>query len=244
MVTRMRRLPRTRKRNTPSRNRPAITRLLQLCSPTLPIGGFSYSQGLEAAVDARVVCDERSFESWLRSGIEHQLGANEAPMVALTHRRWNENDAAMVRHFNAWFLASRETRELRLETEQMGWSLADLALKLDWGSSALRAALREIKPVALPTAFSFAATALQIDVADAVTGYCFNWTENQIAAAVKTVPIGQVAGQKILYSLHDCIEQAASVALAIDFDQISTYTPQLAILSARHEIQYSRLFRS
>jgi len=146
--------------------------------------------------------------------------------------------------FNAWFLASRETRELRLETEQMGWSLADLALKLDWGSSASRAALREIRPVALPTAFSFAATALQIDVADAVTGYCFNWTENQIAAAVKTVPIGQVAGQKILYSLHDCIEQAASAALAIDFDQISTFTPQLAILSARHEIQYSRLFRS
>lgn len=165
-------------------------------------------------------------------------------MVALIHCRWNENDAAMVRNYNAWFLASRESRELRLETEQMGWSLADLALKLDWGSSALRAALREIKPVALPTAFSFAATALQIDVADAVTGYCFNWTENQIAAAVKTVPIGQVAGQKILYSLHDCIEQTASAALAIDFDQISTFTPQLAILSARHEIQYSRLFRS
>jgi urease accessory protein len=244
MVTRMWRLPRTRKRNTPSRNRPAITRLLQLCSPTLPIGGFSYSQGLEAAVDARVVCGERSFESWLRSGIEHQLGANEAPMVALTQRRWNENDAAMVRHFNAWFLASRETRELRLETEQMGWSLADLALRLGWGSDALQAALREIKPVALPTAFSFAANALQIDVTEAVTGYCFNWTENQIAAALKTVPIGQVAGQKILYSLHQTIERTALAALATDFDQISTFTPQLAILSARHEIQYSRLFRS
>jgi len=244
MMTRMRRLPRTRKRNTPIRNRPAITRLLQLCSPTLPIGGFSYSQGLEAAVDARVVCDEGSLENWLRSGIQHQLGANEAPMVALIHRRWNENDVAMVHHYNAWFLASRESRELRLETEQMGWSLADLALKLDWGSGSLRAALREIKPIALPTAFSFAAIALQIDVAEAVTGYCFNWTENQIAAAVKTMPIGQVAGQKILYSLHDCIEQTASAALAIDFDQISTFTPQLAILSARHEIQYSRLFRS
>ena len=108
----------------------------------------------------------------------------------------------------------------------------------------MRAELREIKPVALPTAFSFAATALQIDVAEAVTGYCFNWVENQIAVAVKTMLIGQVAGQKILYSLHDCIEQAALAALAIDFDQISTFTPQLAILSARHGIQYSRLFRS
>jgi urease accessory protein len=244
MVIRMRRPPLTGNRNRPIREEPELTRLLQLCSPTLPIGGFSYSQGLEAAVDAGVVSDERTFEDWLRSGIEHQLGANEAPMLALMHRRWNENDTATVCRYNAWFLASRESRELRLETEQMGWSLADLAVKLGWGSDAVQAALREIKPVALPTAFSFAANALEIDVTEAVTGYCFNWTENQIAAAVKTVPIGQVAGQKILYSLHQTIERTALTALATDFDQISTFTPQLAILSARHEIQYSRLFRS
>jgi urease accessory protein len=219
-------------------------RLLQLCSPTLPIGAFSYSQGLEAAVEARLVYDECTFENWLRSGLEHQLGAVEAPMVALMQRRWGANDTAMVRHYNAWFLASRESRELRRESEQMGWSLADLALKLDWDSGALQAALQEMKPVALPTAFSFAATALRIDIDEAVTGYCFNWIENQIAAGVKTVPIGQVAGQKILYSLHDCVERTVSAALATDFDQISTFTPQLAILSARHEIQYSRLFRS
>jgi urease accessory protein len=244
MVIRMQGPPPNRHGNRPIHKAPGLTRLLQLCSPALPIGGFSYSQGLEAAVHAGVVSDERTFENWLSSGIEHQLGANEAPMVALMHRRWSENDAAIVRRYNAWFLASRESRELRLETEQMGWSLADLALKLDWGTHALQAALREIKPVALPTAFSFAATALQIDIAEAVTGYCFNWTENQIAAAVKTVPIGQVAGQKILYSVHQCVERMALAALAIDFDEISTFTPQLAILSARHEIQYSRLFRS
>jgi urease accessory protein len=145
---------------------------------------------------------------------------------------------------NAVFLASRETSELRRETEQMGWSLSQLATGLAWSDQIRRAQLAILKPIALPTAFAFAAMALGIDHESALAAYAFTWVENQVAAAVKAVPLGQMAGQKILFGMHAFIPEIVRRALVIAPDEIRTFAPDLGILAARHENQYSRLFRS
>src|SRR5437868_10054821 len=104
--------------------------LLHLASPALPIGGFSYSQGLEAAIDHRVVVDADGAERWIRENLLHVQAQCEAPLWLLLHRAWRQGDGARVREWNGWFHATRETAELRLETEQMGWSLAKLIAQM------------------------------------------------------------------------------------------------------------------
>ncbi|SDD25452.1 urease accessory protein [Cupriavidus sp. YR651] len=226
---------------------PQLISLLHLASPALPIGGFSYSQGLEAAIDCGLVSDATSAERWIRDNLIHVQSQCEAPVWLLLHRAWKSNDMASVRRWNDWFHATRETAEMRLETEQMGWSLAKLVGQMAWGDDAQRAALASLSPVCLPTAFAAACVALDIDARDGLAAYAFNWAENQVAAAIKAVPLGQVAGQHILRGLHravlDAVDEAARRADAQP-PQISTFSPMLGLLSARHETQYSRLFRS
>ena len=129
----------------------------------------------------------------------------------------------------------------------MGWSLAKLVTQMAWGDDPMRDALRTISPLCLPTAFTAACVALGIDARDGLAAYAFNWAENQVAAALKAVPLGQVAGQQILRGLHravlDTVDEAERRANA-DPPQLSTFSPMLGLLSARHETQYSRLFRS
>lgn len=218
--------------------------LLHLASPALPIGGFSYSQGLEGAVECRLVHDGETAREWIRYGLENILAANEFPIVAILHRAWERQNYAEIYLHNAWFLASRESLELRLETEQMGWSLAQLAMSLEWHDENRRTALQEMKPIGLPAAFAFAASAFGIDVESCVTAYCFSWIENQVAAAIKAIPLGQVAGQRILFAMHPIVPNAVLRAINTGADQVSTFAPQLAIISSRHTTQYSRLFRS
>jgi len=218
--------------------------LLHLASPALPIGAYSYSQGLEGAVDAGLIHDALSARAWIQSGLEHVLATNELPMLAILYRDWAEGNYSELNRSNGYFLASRESFELRQETEQMGWSLAQLALSLEWHDETRQNALRSIKPVGLPTAFSYAAGALSIDLESCVTAYCFSWLENQVAAAQKALPLGQLAGQKILFAMHALIPEVVLRALETGRDQISTFAPHLGIISSRHAYQYSRLFRS
>jgi urease accessory protein len=218
--------------------------LLHLASPALPIGAFSYSQGLEGAIDSHLVHDAESAQSWIQSGLEHVLATNELPMLAILYRDWNNGNYSAVDRSNAWFLASRESFELRQETEQMGWSLAQLALALQWHDEARQIALRTLRPICLPTAFAYAAGALDIDLESCVAAYCFSWIENQVAAALKAIPLGQIAGQKILFAMHTHIPEVVLRAIGTGPDQISTFAPHLGIISSRHATQYSRLFRS
>ncbi len=221
--------------------------LLHLASPSLPIGGFSYSQGLEAAIECGSVRDAQTAERWIRENLLQVQAQCEAPLWLLLHRCWQAGDAAQVRTWNDWFHATRETSELRLETEQMGWSLAKLIAQMEWGTPALRDTLATLSPVCLPTAFTAPCVALAIEARDGLAAYCFNWAENQVAAAIKAVPLGQVAGQHMLRRLHgtvlDAVDEAARRADATP-PQLSTFSPMLGLLSARHETQYSRLFRS
>jgi urease accessory protein len=218
--------------------------LLHLASPALPIGTFSYSQGLEGAVDAGLAHDAVSVQSWIQSGLENVLATNELPMLAILYHGWENEDYVEIERSNAWFLASRESFELRRETEQMGWSLAQLALTLQWHDEPRQIRLRSLKPVCLPTVFAYAAGALSIEVESCVAAYCFGWVENQVAAAIKAVPLGQIAGQKILFAMHTLIPKIVLRAIDTGPEKISTFAPHLGILSARHANQYSRLFRS
>jgi urease accessory protein len=225
------------------RQRSRVAALLQLSSPSLPIGGFSYSQGLESAVEARIIYDAPTARRWIEHGLKI-LAENELPLLAHLWRYWIAQDNLLLREMNAWFLASRETFELRQETEQMGWSLSQLATSLLWHDKERREILAEIKPVGFPTVFAFAATALSLEIEECVEAYAFVWAENQVAASLKAVPLGQVAGQKILLAIHELAFLAAQSAVERPLEDISTFAPQLGILSARHETQYSRLFRS
>ncbi len=218
--------------------------LLHLASPALPIGAFSYSQGLEAALDAQLIHDADSARDWIASGLADVLAHGELPFVAHQLARWREHDAPALAAANEEFVASRESSELRRETEQMGWSLAQLCASLEWGDAARRATLAALRPNALPTAFAFAAAAHDARADATLTAYAFGWIENQTAAALKAVPLGQLAGQKILVALRAPIRDAVERALSIAPDDLNTFAPQLGILSARHEAQYSRLFRS
>lgn len=146
--------------------------LLHLASPALPIGGFSYSQGLEAAIDCGIVRDAVSAGRWIRDNLLQVQAHCEAPLWLLLHRAWRAGDADTVRGWNDWFHATRESAELRLETEQMGWSLTRLLARMGWGEPALRERLGALAPVCLPTAFSAACVALRIDERDGLAAYC------------------------------------------------------------------------
>lgn len=202
-----------------------LVRLLQLASPALPVGAYSYSQGLEAAVEARIVQDAASAEGWIADALELAMGRFEAPVL------WRMMQGEVL---NDLFLGSRETAELRAETVQMGYSLKRLVSQLDLGE------VPEAEP-AYPSAYAFAVERMKLDPREALLAYLWSWLENQVMAAVKAVPLGQTAAQKILLCLG---ERLPGIARRAETAEPVNFTPGLAVLSARHETQYSRLFRS
>jgi urease accessory protein len=223
---------------------PELAALLQLASPALPVGAFSYSSGLEAAVEHGLVTDAASAQDWIRDGLREVVGRADLPLLKRFHAGWCAGHLQTITDWNAWHLASRESAELRSETEQMGWSLVQLIERLAWGNAERRAALRALQPVGFPCAYAFAAAAIGTSYEAAATAFCFGWTENQVTAAIKSVPLGQTSGQKILFSLRSEIAAAINAAAGLRDDEIVSFAPQLGILSSRHALQYSRIFRS
>lgn len=222
----------------------ALVRLLQLASPALPIGAYSYSQGLEWMVDRRAIHDAATAGEWIGDVLEHVIAQGEAPVLWRLLEAAAQRDPVQFAEWNAWYRASRESRELRAETEQMGTSLVRLASDLGvLDDVALRMA-DDMAPVALPAAFALAASALSISAEAALTGYVASWLENQVLAAMKALPMGQVAGQRLLHALGARIPQVVARAKIQAADDIASFAPGLALASAFHEAQYSRLFRS
>lgn len=228
-----------------SRSSLALVRLMQLVSPALPVGSYTYSQGLEWAVDSGRIRDEASAGEWIGDLMRHGIGRFEAPLVALLMQYWADGDAAEIARLNADFLASRESAELRAETVQMGFSLNRLLADLrDPSLETLRAELARLPEIAFPTVWSGLAAAWQIDPQAAVGGYLWAWAENQVMAALKAVPLGQAAGQRLLAELGQAVPVIAEAAHTLDEQDWSNLTPAFALCCARHETQYSRLFRS
>ena len=219
----------------------SLVRLLQLASPTLPIGAYSYSQGLESAVEAGIVRDADTAKLWIADVLALSVAGMEAPLLLRLVAAWKSDDDAAVARWNDELIASRETAELRAETLQMGYSLRRLLVELEVeGARGLEA----FEELAYPTAFAFAVAAWRIDAHEALAAYLFAWIENQVLAAVKTVPLGQTQGQRILLELARSIPFSVESAAAMGDGDLSNLAPGLALLSARHETQYSRIFRS
>ncbi len=219
--------------------------LMWLASPALPVGGFSYSEGLEAAVEAGLVGTEAQAGDWLLAQLQLSLARADLPALAAACQAWQAHDAAAADGINQWLRQTRESAEMRAQAEQMGRSL------LDWLRNGPHAAdtrllrLAALQPAPLwPVAFALATVLAGATARDALLAFAWGWAENMAQAAMKAVPLGQAAAQRILSRLAQATPAVVDAALALPAAQWQAATPMLAILSAQHEVQYSRLFRS
>ncbi len=274
----------------------ALLRLIWLASPALPVGGFSYSEGMESAIDAGLVTDESSAGAWLVDQLHLTLARADLAVLAQALRAWRAGDAARIAELDAWVQQTRETSELRQQTTQMGRSLVAWMQSVGMLDPSVPAgtpttvgaerpsSVRAERPTTVraepvealtrdgpstgsgrtggessmrtgeaglmradycyPVAFALAAGTDPANDRGTLLAFAFGWAENMMQAALKAVPLGQSAGQRILLRLAAEIPQAVDHALALGDDARQSFAPMLAILSARHETQYSRLFRS
>ena len=217
--------------------------LMQLASPALPVGGFSYSEGLEAAVEHGLVHDEASAQTWLIDQLLLVQARSDLAVLAQAMAAWAQPDVPRLQQLNDWLLQTRETHEMRLQTEQMGRSLVDW-LGNQTQADAERLSICAALPPTWPVAFALALHTHHAPVREGLLTSAFGWAENMVQAALKSVPLGQRSGQRILAALSAAIPEAVSHAMGLSDDDRQAFAPRLAILSARHETQYSRLFRS
>ncbi len=221
----------------------SLLQLMWLASPALPIGGFSYSEGLEAAVDTARVTTESEAAAWLLDQLELSLARGDLAVLAQAIPAWQAADKTRMAALNAWVLQTRESSELRAQTEQMGRSLLEWLRNHTTATASQIGLLAELQPT-YPLAFALAASATGAPVREGLLAYAFGWAENMVQAAIKSVPLGQSAGQRILSALTAAIPAAIDHALSLPDSARQAFSPMLAILSAQHEVQYSRLFRS
>jgi urease accessory protein len=219
----------------------ALLRLLQLASPALPVGAYAYSQGLEYAVEVGWVSDEASAQAWIRGVLGDVLAWTDLALLVRLHAAWAAGDAALAAEWNARLHALRETAELRAEDHQLGSSLArvlhDLGIAAagDW---------LDARPACFATLFGLAATEWGIAPRVALLGYAWAWVENQVAAAIKLVPLGQAAGQRVLSALQPALADSVDLALAVGDVDVGRSMPGMVMASVKHARMYSRLFRS
>jgi len=218
-----------------------LVHLLRLASPALPVGAYSYSQGLEAAIEARVVHDASSARRWIADALSLSVAGMEAPVFLRLVAAWEAGDGRAAARWNDEFIASREAAELRAETLQMGYSLRKLLVEMDTPGAQV---LESINDLSFPAAFAFAASRHGIDAREALAAYLFAWVENQALAALKSIPLGQTDGQRLVAEVSQAIPAIVERAASMSDDELSNFAPGLAMASSRHETQYSRIFRS
>lgn len=219
----------------------ADIRLYQLISPALPIGGFTYSQGLEWAVEAQWVHDKPSLEGWLAGVLVHSVATLELPILLRLQQALEKADEHTVARWCSYLLASRETAELRKEERQRGAALLTLLPRLD---VAIPEGLQRSIASTQLAGIALAANTWNIEPQKVCGGYTWSWLESMVTAGVKLIPLGQTHGQQILLKLAARIPAVVAHATTIADENIGSATPALAIASSRHETQYTRLFRS
>ena len=223
----------------------ALLQLMWLASPALPVGGFSYSEVFESAVEAGEVQGEAQAGAWLRDQLQLSLARSDLAVVAKAFKAWGRDDLVNIVELNGWVTTTRETAELRQQTEQLGRSMVEWLKNRGEPVDARVAQLEALAPAPTwPVAFALAAQQTGAPLREALLSFAFGWAENMVQAALKAVPLGQKAGQRILASLVAEIPAAVDRAAALMDSERQAFVPMLAILSAQHEMQYSRLFRS
>jgi urease accessory protein len=220
----------------------ALLMLLQLTSPALPVGAYSYSEGLETLVDQGLIKSAADLQTWLTESLATGSIGIEAAILIRAHRAWTKGDQQNVIYWNHWLSATRETAELQQQNWQMGRSLLKLLRELypqsDWSGWDMAENWNMAIVLAL------AAGLAEIDEYTAVLGYLHSWASNLVSAGVKLIPLGQTAGQKLILQLAESITISADRSLTLPDDQLFSCSWGLAIASMTHETQYSRLFRS
>lgn len=221
--------------------------LLQLASPALPIGGYSYSAGLEWAIEDGQVRDEAGARAWIADALTLVHASFDGPLMLAALRALRTGGASaddVLAGLNAEALAARETVELRLESEQMGFSLGRWLQAVCPDPAHDDTLARRLDPLSLPVAWAVASDRLGLTERDALLGLLWSFVENQVMVLMKALPLGQIAAQRLLRSLEPALEAAIAAAGALPRARWSSAAPLLAVASARHETQYSRLFRS
>jgi urease accessory protein len=231
--------------NTATDLQPALLQLLWLASPALPVGGFSYSEGLEAAVESGHVTTEAQAGDWLIDQLQLSLARADLPALSRACVAWHDHDTTRLAQLNDWLRHTRETAELRAQAEQMGRSLLDWLRNSAFADDPRITSLAGLRPAPLwPVAFALAAELANATPHDALMAFAWGWAENMAQAAMKAVPLGQAGAQRILTRLAAALPAACAQAMQLPDGDRQAATPMLAILSAQHEVQYSRLFRS
>ncbi|CAM4244527.1 urease accessory protein UreF [Vibrio agarivorans] len=219
----------------------ACYRLFQLISPALPIGGFTYSQGLEYAVEAQWVKDRSSLEDWLKHMVESSVATLELPIIDRFYAALDSGDIETIEHWCDVLYTSRETSELRAEERQRGLALYTLLRKLDIDIQVVDSLSSHPNQL---LGLCIAARAWSIDLNTLKQGYLWSWLENIVTAGVKLIPLGQTDGQLALINITECFPKVITQALDIEEWMIGSFTPSIAIASSLHQTQYTRLFRS
>lgn len=222
-----------------------LLQLMWLASPALPVGSFSYSEGLEAAVEAGRVGTEAQAGAWLQDQLKLGLARAELPAMAQACAAWQAHDAVRVAQLNEWLRCTRESAESRAQSEQMGRSMADWLRNGAHATDPRIATLAALAPAPLwPIAYALAGVLAGAAANGTLLAGAWGWAENMAQAAMKAVPLGQAAAQRMLAGLAAAIPDVVAQALALPDDARQAHLPMLAILGAQHEAQYSRLFRS
>lgn len=221
---------------------------MQFVSPALPIGSFAYSEALEYAVEAGWVTSEASAQDWILGRLDDGIGRLDAPIVVRLWRAFRDQSAAGdasipadALHWSRMLWALRESAELRAADRDLGRSLARLLVTLGNDSAKPWLDCAQISYAAL---FALAAVERDIGLDATVTGYLYAWSEAQMAAAIKLVPLGQSAGQRILSAAVEALPALVVRAQSMPDEQLGAGAPGLAIASSLHETMYVRLFRS
>lgn len=230
-----------------------LLKILQLSSPALPLGAFSYSEGLEALVEQQIIKDVRDLEQWLNQELKYGSIRLDAALILRAYRCSLIADLKRLSDWNSWASAIRETSELRQQSWQMGNTLIRLLLELDGNSTSgnerifpgIKSCADEVgKPCNYAIAYSIGAAAWEIDEKSAVLSYLWSWATNLVNAGVKLIPLGQTVGQKLLFNAQNRIDEATQVILHLEDDDLLNFSWGLGLASMFHETQYTRLFRS
>ena len=220
---------------------PSLLKLMRLTSPSLPIGGYSYSQGLEFAISSGWVHNASTASDWIQGLLKNSLINLDLPVLKKLYEAWQESGTDRVRYWNNFLSANRDAFELQEEDRQLGKALARLLVDLN---------LEEAKPFLSPpycgflTLYGLAVVRWNISLNDAAHGFLWMWAENKVLCAMKLIPLGQTDGQKILSAVIETISHVIMRGLDLPDDDIGYTTPGQGIASALHETQYTRLFRS
>jgi urease accessory protein len=222
----------------------AFYRLMTWLSPAFPVGAFSYSSGIEWAVEAGDIADATSLRDWLASMLAEGSGFCDGVFLAHAHRAASSGDSRGLRDIAELAAAFVPSRERQLETSAQGRAFVDIA-RAAWDCDGLAPMIAACEgTIVYPVAVGVVSAAHAIPLAPTMHAFLHALVSNWISAGARLVPLGQTDSQRVLALLEPVVAATAKRALAASLDDLGSATFRADLASLRHETQYTRLFRS